>query len=108
MIPVQLAERAVFQMKQHGGGGSWASSPVLSWQLEEAQVFWAKGEQGLALGLLREMIRNLEEKVRHKHSFRRYVSPVLYQKPYFNYGTYLNVIMLSPEAIFHIITHVTQ
>uniref|UniRef100_A0A8D0A1H1 non-specific serine/threonine protein kinase n=1 Tax=Sander lucioperca TaxID=283035 RepID=A0A8D0A1H1_SANLU len=59
----QLAERAVFQMKQHGGGGSWASSPVLSWQLEEAQVFWAKGEQGLALGLLREMIRNLEEKV---------------------------------------------
>ncbi|TDH15077.1 hypothetical protein EPR50_G00027380 [Perca flavescens] len=59
----QLAERAVFQLKQHGGGGSWASSPVLSWQLEEAQVFWAKGEQGLALGLLREMIHNLEEKV---------------------------------------------
>ncbi|XP_059186754.1 serine-protein kinase ATM [Centropristis striata] len=59
----QLAERAVFQMKQHGGGGSWASSPVLSWQLEEAQVFWAKGEQGLALGLLRQMIHNLEEKV---------------------------------------------
>ncbi|KAF1393857.1 hypothetical protein PFLUV_G00020400 [Perca fluviatilis] len=59
----QLAERAVFQMKQHGGGGSWASSPVLSWQLEEAQVFWAKGEQGLALGLLRGMIHNLEEKV---------------------------------------------
>ncbi|XP_037632338.1 serine-protein kinase ATM isoform X2 [Sebastes umbrosus] len=59
----QLAERAVFQMKQHGGGGSWASSPVLSWQLEEAQVFWVKGEQGLALGLLRQMIHNLEEKV---------------------------------------------
>ncbi|XP_034724062.1 serine-protein kinase ATM [Etheostoma cragini] len=59
----QLAERAVFQMKQHGGGGSWASSPVLSWQLEEAQVFWAKGEKGLALGLLREMIHNLEKKV---------------------------------------------
>ncbi|XP_042342685.1 serine-protein kinase ATM [Plectropomus leopardus] len=59
----QLAERAVFQMKQHGGGGSWASSPVLSWQLEEAQVFWVKGEQGLALGLLRQMINNLEEKV---------------------------------------------
>lgn len=35
-----------------------------SWQLEEAQVFWAKGEQGLALGLLRQMISNLEEKVR--------------------------------------------
>lgn len=64
MVPVQLAERAVFQMKQQGGGGSWASSPVSSWQLEEAQVFWAKGEQGLALGLLRQMISNLEEKVR--------------------------------------------
>ncbi|XP_030248293.1 serine-protein kinase ATM isoform X3 [Sparus aurata] len=59
----QLAERAVFQMKQQGGRGSWASSPVSSWQLEEAQVFWAKGEQGLALGLLRQMISNLEEKV---------------------------------------------
>ncbi|XP_033952949.1 serine-protein kinase ATM [Pseudochaenichthys georgianus] len=60
----QLAERAVLQMKQlGGGGGSWESSPVLSWRLEEAQVFWAKGEQGLALGLLRQMIHNLEEKV---------------------------------------------
>lgn len=52
-------------MKQHGGGGgAWALSPVSSWQLEEAQVFWAKGEQGLALGLLRQMINVLEEKVR--------------------------------------------
>uniref|UniRef100_A0A7N8YQ22 non-specific serine/threonine protein kinase n=1 Tax=Mastacembelus armatus TaxID=205130 RepID=A0A7N8YQ22_9TELE len=59
----QLAERAVFQMKQHNGGGSWLSSPVSSCQLEEAQVFWAKGEQGLALGLLRQLINNLEEKV---------------------------------------------
>ncbi|KAK5868357.1 hypothetical protein PBY51_009383 [Eleginops maclovinus] len=61
----QLAERAVLQMKQLGGGvgGSWASSAVSSWRLEEAQVFWAKGEQGLALGLLRQMIHNLEEKV---------------------------------------------
>lgn len=68
MIPFQLAERAVFQMKQHGGGGSsWTSFPLSSWKLEEAQVFWAKGEQGLALGLLRQMIHNLEEKVRHKH-----------------------------------------
>ncbi|XP_030008171.1 serine-protein kinase ATM isoform X2 [Sphaeramia orbicularis] len=58
----QLAERAVFQMKQHSGGGSWTSI-VSSWQLEEAQVFWAKGEQGLALGLLRQMIHNLEEQV---------------------------------------------
>uniref|UniRef100_UPI003AAD459E serine-protein kinase ATM n=1 Tax=Centroberyx gerrardi TaxID=166262 RepID=UPI003AAD459E len=59
----QLAERAVFQMKQHGGGGSRASSTVSSWQLEEAQVFWVKGEQGLALGLLRQMIDTLEEQV---------------------------------------------
>ncbi|XP_029027107.1 serine-protein kinase ATM isoform X2 [Betta splendens] len=59
----QQAERAVYLMKQHGGAGAWALAPVLSWQLEEAQVFWAKGEQGLALSLLREMIHNLEEKV---------------------------------------------
>lgn len=49
-------------MKQHCGG----SSPVLTWQLEEARVFWAKGEQGLALGLLRQMIHKLEEKVKKK------------------------------------------
>ncbi|KAK2847025.1 hypothetical protein Q5P01_010024 [Channa striata] len=59
----QLAERAVYQMKQHCGGGSWVSSPVSSWQLEEVQVFWAKGEHSLALDLLRQMIQNLEEKV---------------------------------------------
>ncbi|XP_069003708.1 serine-protein kinase ATM [Embiotoca jacksoni] len=59
----QLAERAVYQMKQHVGGGTCVLLPVSSWQLEEAQVFWAKGEQGLALGLLRQMIHNLEEKV---------------------------------------------
>jgi len=52
-------------MKQHGSGGTWVSLPVSPWQLEEAQVFWAKGEQGLALGLLRQMIHNLEEKVKH-------------------------------------------
>uniref|UniRef100_A0A1A7X0C2 non-specific serine/threonine protein kinase n=1 Tax=Iconisemion striatum TaxID=60296 RepID=A0A1A7X0C2_9TELE len=56
----QLAERAVYQMKQHGGG---ETCPVSSWQLEEAQVFWTKGEQGPALGLLRQMIHSLEEKV---------------------------------------------
>ncbi|KAL0173763.1 hypothetical protein M9458_029731, partial [Cirrhinus mrigala] len=57
-----MAERAVFHMKQHslvsgGGGGSssWA------WQLEEAQVFWVKKEQGLALGLLKQMIHKLED-----------------------------------------------
>lgn len=67
VMRVQLAERAVFQMKQHDGGGSWVSSPVSPWQLEEAQVFWAKEEKGPALGLLRQMIKNLEEKVSHRH-----------------------------------------
>lgn len=65
MLPPQLAERAIFQMKQHGGGASWSSSPVSRWQLEEAQVFWAKGEQGPALGLLSQMIKELEDKVTH-------------------------------------------
>lgn len=60
----QLAERAVFQMKQLGPAGSVVLSPVSSWQLEEAQVFWAKGEQELALGLLRRIVNNLEEVVR--------------------------------------------
>ncbi|XP_068601356.1 serine-protein kinase ATM [Brachionichthys hirsutus] len=58
----QLAERAVFQMKRHGDGGPGASSAVSSWQLEEARVFWAKGEQGLALGRLRQMINHMEDK----------------------------------------------
>lgn len=65
-------------MKQlGGGGGSWESSPVLSWRLEEAQVFWAKGEQGLALGLLRQMIHNLEEKVRGDGNIASLVSKVI-------------------------------
>lgn len=46
-------------MKQQDGGPELVSQ----WQLEEAQVFWAKGEQGLALGRLRQMINNLEDKV---------------------------------------------
>ncbi|XP_057207149.1 serine-protein kinase ATM isoform X2 [Triplophysa rosa] len=58
----QLAERAVFHMKQKGvdsagAVGSWA------WQLEEAQVFWVKREQGLALGQLKQMIHKLEDLV---------------------------------------------
>ncbi|XP_057694572.1 serine-protein kinase ATM isoform X1 [Corythoichthys intestinalis] len=59
----QVAERAVFQMKLQGVEGSWPSSPISPWQLEEAQVFWAKGEQGLALDLLRQIICKLEDKV---------------------------------------------
>lgn len=59
----QLAERAVFHMKRQrlvgvgGGSSSWA------WQLEEAQVFWVKKEHGLALGLLKQMIHELEDLV---------------------------------------------
>lgn len=49
----------MFQMKQHSGGSELMSR----WQLEEAQVFWFKGEQGLALGRLRQMINSLEDKV---------------------------------------------
>uniref|UniRef100_A0A672H734 non-specific serine/threonine protein kinase n=1 Tax=Salarias fasciatus TaxID=181472 RepID=A0A672H734_SALFA len=66
----QLAERAVYQMKQHSGAGgaTLASAPDYSWQLEEAQLFWAKREQNLALSLLRQMIHKLEEKVRHTTS----------------------------------------
>ncbi|KAI2655981.1 Serine-protein kinase ATM [Labeo rohita] len=60
----QLAERAVFHMKQHslvGGGGGSSSS--WAWQLEEAQVFWVKKEHGLALGLLKQMIHKLDDLV---------------------------------------------
>ena len=62
--PSQLAERAVFQMRQRGGGGAGAAA-ASRWQLEEAQVFWVKGEQGLALDLLRGMIHNLKGQVGH-------------------------------------------
>ncbi|XP_042315979.1 serine-protein kinase ATM isoform X2 [Sceloporus undulatus] len=53
----QLPERAMFQIKQcsptrHG---------ISEWQLEEAQVFWAKKEQSLALNILKEMINKLDE-----------------------------------------------
>lgn len=51
-------------MKEQCSGGSCALTPVSPWQIEEAQVFWAKGEQEVALGLLRRMINILEEVVR--------------------------------------------
>ncbi|KAM3935269.1 serine-protein kinase ATM-like [Leptodactylus fuscus] len=56
----QLPEKAMFQIKQH----NTAQFLVSEWQLEEAQVFWAKKEQSLALGLLRQMVDKLET-----HSF---------------------------------------
>ncbi|KAK3513535.1 hypothetical protein QTP70_016470, partial [Hemibagrus guttatus] len=58
----QLAERAVFQMKQQNVA-SVSTSSSWAWQLEEAQVFWVKKEQGLALGLLKQMIDKLEDLV---------------------------------------------
>ncbi|XP_027628659.1 serine-protein kinase ATM isoform X2 [Tupaia chinensis] len=52
----QLPERAIFQIKQYNS----ASCGVSEWQLEEAQVFWAKKEQSLALSILKHMIKKLD------------------------------------------------
>ncbi|XP_004614157.2 serine-protein kinase ATM [Sorex araneus] len=52
----QLPERAIFQIKQYNS----ASCGVSEWQLEEAQVFWAKEEQSLALNILKQMIKKLD------------------------------------------------
>ncbi|KAF2973693.1 hypothetical protein EK904_004535 [Melospiza melodia maxima] len=52
----QLPERAMFQIKQHNPNGNGVSE----WQLEEAQVFWAKKEESLALNILKSMIKKLD------------------------------------------------
>uniref|UniRef100_A0A8C5M9Z2 non-specific serine/threonine protein kinase n=1 Tax=Leptobrachium leishanense TaxID=445787 RepID=A0A8C5M9Z2_9ANUR len=52
----QLPEKAMFQIKKHNP----TQFMVSEWQLEEAQIFWAKKEQSLALGLLKQMIHRLE------------------------------------------------
>uniref|UniRef100_A0A452TT31 Serine-protein kinase ATM n=1 Tax=Ursus maritimus TaxID=29073 RepID=A0A452TT31_URSMA len=52
----QLPERAMFQIKQYNP----ATCGVSEWQLEEAQVFWAKKEQSLALSILKQMIKKLD------------------------------------------------
>uniref|UniRef100_A0A8C3QT69 non-specific serine/threonine protein kinase n=1 Tax=Cyanoderma ruficeps TaxID=181631 RepID=A0A8C3QT69_9PASS len=52
----QLPERAMFQIKQHNPNGNGVSE----WQLEEAQVFWAKKEESLALNILKTMIKKLD------------------------------------------------
>ncbi|XP_028903598.1 serine-protein kinase ATM isoform X1 [Ornithorhynchus anatinus] len=52
----QLPERAMYQIKQYNSARSEASA----WQLEEAQVFWAKKEQSLALNILKQMIKKLD------------------------------------------------
>uniref|UniRef100_A0A8D2J9V7 non-specific serine/threonine protein kinase n=1 Tax=Varanus komodoensis TaxID=61221 RepID=A0A8D2J9V7_VARKO len=53
----QLPERAMFQIKQF----SPMRHGVSEWQLEEAQVFWAKKEETLALSILKEIIKKLDE-----------------------------------------------
>ncbi|XP_068000723.1 serine-protein kinase ATM [Melanerpes formicivorus] len=52
----QLPERAMFQIKQYNPEGCGVSE----WQLEEAQVFWAKKEESLALSILKKMIKKLD------------------------------------------------
>ncbi|NXN23490.1 ATM kinase, partial [Nycticryphes semicollaris] len=52
----QIPERAMFQIKQHSPMGHGVSE----WQLEEAQVFWAKKEESLALNILKRMIKKLD------------------------------------------------
>lgn len=47
----------MFQIKQFSPAGHG----VCVWQLEEAQVFWAKKEESLALSILKEMIKKLDE-----------------------------------------------
>lgn len=61
----QLPERAIFQIKQYNS----TSCGVSGWQLEEAQVFWAKQEQSLALNILKQMIKKLDASCSEVHSF---------------------------------------
>lgn len=56
LVSFQLPEKAVFQIKQYNS----VSHEVSGWQLEEAQVFWAKKEQSLALNILKQMIKKLD------------------------------------------------
>lgn len=46
----------MFQIKQYNPTGYGVSE----WQLEEAQVFWAKKEESLALNILKRMIKKLD------------------------------------------------
>ncbi|NXU56060.1 ATM kinase, partial [Turnix velox] len=52
----QLPEKAMFQIKQYNP----MAHGVSEWQLEEAQVFWAKKEESLALNILKRMIKALD------------------------------------------------
>ena len=61
----QLPERAIFKIKQYNS----TSHGVSEWQLEEAQVFWAKKEQSLALSILKHMIRKVGASCSEVHFF---------------------------------------
>ncbi|KAL1781773.1 serine-protein kinase ATM [Sigmodon hispidus] len=54
----QLPERAIFKIKQYNS----AVCGISEWHLEEAQVFWAKKEQSLALNILKQMIKKLDSR----------------------------------------------
>ncbi|XP_063061017.1 serine-protein kinase ATM [Engraulis encrasicolus] len=90
----QLAERAVFQMKQHSDASVGGVVTETSWQLEEAQVFWEKREQGLALGRLRQMIDSLEEQVEMNSA----LAPV-YSESLRLCGTWLGETCLESPAV---------
>lgn len=69
----QLPERAIFHIKQYNPAGRGVSE----WQLEEAQVFWARKEQSLALSVLRQMIRKLDASGAEVYGFFNWLSSIL-------------------------------
>ncbi|XP_078699305.1 serine-protein kinase ATM-like [Branchiostoma floridae x Branchiostoma belcheri] len=52
----QVAERAIHTLKQL----EQSESATWSWQLEEAKLYWCRGEQGAAIHILKALIRRLE------------------------------------------------
>lgn len=60
----QLPERAIFKIKQYNS----AICGISEWHLEEAQVFWAKKEQSLALSILKQMIKKLDSSFKDKEN----------------------------------------
>ncbi|KAL6071582.1 hypothetical protein STEG23_024553, partial [Scotinomys teguina] len=56
----ELPERAIFKIKQYNS----AICGISEWHLEEAQVFWAKKEQSLALNILKQMIKKLDSGIK--------------------------------------------
>lgn len=73
LFSFQLPERAIFKIKQYNS----PSCGVSEWQLEEAQVFWAKKEQSLALSILKHMIKKLDASCSEVHFFIGWISILL-------------------------------